>query len=118
MTRVQRTLVVSLLTLAVVTFATLALASGGGDGHGGVITSYSIHYTKLYDGSCPLGAEDRVALDLCAGLPTLVVRNKSDLGLVPFDLEFSAFSSLEVSTHSGEGLRITSYNVCYTKLLR
>jgi len=35
MTRVQRTLVVSLLTLAVVTFATLALASGGGDGHGG-----------------------------------------------------------------------------------
>lgn len=35
MTRVQRTLVVSLTTAAVVACATLALASGGGEGHGG-----------------------------------------------------------------------------------
>ena len=47
------------------------------DGSDSVITSYSIHYTKLYDG-------------------------------------YKILQQL----HSEAGIRITSYNVCYTKLLR
>ena len=55
-----------------------------------VITSYSIHYTKLYDGT------------LAPRLPELV-----------------AALHREVPSGVGStGSRITSYNVCYTKLLR
>ena len=53
-----------------------------------VITSYSIHYTKLYDLITVATAE-------FAGSPVLTERQPRN---VP--------------------LRITSYNVCYTKLLR
>ena len=52
----------------------------------GVITSYSIHYTKLYD---------------------------AELAEVPAYLIMTAFVVLSVLAG-----RITSYNVCYTKLLR
>ena len=53
----------------------------------GVITSYSIHYTKLYE----------------------------------FFVKFFEIASEDESLRKGlvdEELRITSYNVCYTKLLR
>ena len=51
-----------------------------------VITSYSIHYTKLYD-----------------------LRTTSAKGMVVFHASLLS---------EKRGLRITSYNVCYTKLLR
>ena len=72
-----------------------------------VITSYSIHYTKLYElagsgyNNPPVyhskdGGRSFTSLD--EGLPSTLV--------------FSLASNME------ETFRITSYNVCYTKLLR
>ena len=55
--------------------------------HLGVITSYSIHYTKLYD------------------FPATVDYEWLDQEVKP-------------SRRDGRIVRITSYNVCYTKLLR
>ena len=69
-----------------------------------VITSYSIHYTKLYEALLALG-------------PDLSVRDGSGRTaldaafLHPGNVEGAAIAELLVS-------RITSYNVCYTKLLR
>ena len=66
-----------------------------------VITSYSIHYTKLYDG----GFQDRVVRD-GEGIieePKLMRTGRKRLSML---------------TTTGSGPRITSYNVCYTKLLR
>ena len=57
-----------------------------------VITSYSIHYTKLYDFLRCLGMH-----------PGVLVSNVGHLKQVFIQ---------------ATGLRITSYNVCYTKLLR
>ena len=63
-----------------------------------VITSYSIHYTKLYDG--------RVK-----SYETLVDRARRE----------AILRMKEAARDQGAGMvinRITSYNVCYTKLLR
>ena len=68
-----------------------------------VITSYSIHYTKLYDMQS-FGTQ-------------LIIRDFNSV-------QFSGFQSFSgASTSSSYRLRrirarITSYNVCYTKLLR
>jgi len=58
----------------------------------------------VIDGSCPLGAEDHAALALCSGVPTIVVRNKSDLGLAPLDAAIDNPARLDLSVHSGQGL--------------
>ena len=63
---------------------------------GNVITSYSIHYTKLYD----TGAKYNI-LRCLLKRDTTVIR-------VPWDYDFT----------TEDYDRITSYNVCYTKLLR
>ena len=55
-----------------------------------VITSYSIHYTKLYD------------------------RSSNYRIRIPSNAELEALYADMLK----ESLRITSYNVCYTKLLR
>ena len=72
-----------------------------------VITSYSIHYTKLYDEY---------------GVTLHYMREKVDAGEIlgnekfPIDSDETGLSLLlKCYKH---GARITSYNVCYTKLLR
>ena len=82
-----------------------------------VITSYSIHYTKLYDFASQLGNDDlfhRATHDPLTGLANRSLfmdrlrnviarrhRAHTPAGVVMLDMD-----------------RITSYNVCYTKLLR
>ena len=84
-----------------------------------VITSYSIHYTKLYD-----------AEDLLTGLDDTHFADRIKLGQVNWigkstgaEVDFSikdTSEKLTVYTTRPDTLygRITSYNVCYTKLLR
>ena len=81
-----------------------------------VITSYSIHYTKLYDKGCRSwnnsddgydlwGTEVSVLIDSCWAFYN---------GYDP-DNDPDTFYGNGVGFKLG---RITSYNVCYTKLLR
>ena len=69
-----------------------------------VITSYSIHYTKLYDAN-----PDYTSLNLGAAVQLLC-----------YELRLAAHAGrpAEVSRTVPFASRITSYNVCYTKLLR
>ena len=61
-----------------------------------VITSYSIHYTKLYDRKLGKPTDQRMAI--LRSQVTALLEN----------------GSVKTTLHR----RITSYNVCYTKLLR
>ena len=76
----------------------------------GVITSYSIHYTKLYEvhdrgpGGRDARRDQRAVLRLSAG-------SRGVGGNVA-----THYSKVAQDVH--RELRITSYNVCYTKLLR
>ena len=81
-----------------------------------VITSYSIHYTKLYDAPC--GIEEGAAVE----------GERRALGEVLGQL-FDKVDAAGGRRHHDDGAvvhlvklpqpaRITSYNVCYTKLLR
>ena len=71
-----------------------------------VITSYSIHYTKLYEDSLEGAlAAYRQALD--GGQHLIEIR-------VPHDEVANQLNDLKAWIQA----RITSYNVCYTKLLR
>ena len=79
--------------------------------HQSVITSYSIHYTKLYDkldesGIVYVGAEVQGG-DILVGKVT----PKGETQLTPEEKLLRAIFGEKAS-------RITSYNVCYTKLLR
>ena len=65
-----------------------------------VITSYSIHYTKLYDRAVARALVDGLALRIDDAEPSSEQPGRS------------AVRRKELS------IRITSYNVCYTKLLR
>ena len=78
-----------------------------------VITSYSIHYTKLYD-FVIVGSSNAVnltdGLDGLAILPTVLIAGA--LGVFAYttgNVKFAVYLGIP---------RITSYNVCYTKLLR
>ena len=97
-----------------------------------VITSYSIHYTKLYD----IALKPTSSLRLPGktvnreGWPVEVVtegRHDPCVGIraTPIAEAMMAIVVMDhVLRHRGQnmdvksGLRITSYNVCYTKLLR
>ena len=68
---------------------------------GTVITSYSIHYTKLY--------EDHTLLQDATGTMAMLEFEALGLDRVRADL---------AAQYVDHNLRITSYNVCYTKLLR
>ena len=71
-----------------------------------VITSYSIHYTKLYDGRL-----HAVLIFVQKGVVRLV--------FVAVQLRFlTAKTNHLLQPGTEERDRITSYNVCYTKLLR
>ena len=64
----------------------------------GVITSYSIHYTKLYDALGQRGLQVLAPLQFAFGRQLLQRQPPGHRGF--------------------QDTRITSYNVCYTKLLR
>ena len=93
----------------------------------GVITSYSIHYTKLYDVPAQVSAtlleNSRQAATwswAAADADTLV---KTPKEMLPEDLNVRATATYEAESAKCKGAftkvdRITSYNVCYTKLLR
>ena len=94
--------------------------------HLNVITSYSIHYTKLYDISLlsrfslivsryPL----TIAIGVLSSCETLLTR--SDFICSIFFLSEISCSTISIPWSDFllcMGFRITSYNVCYTKLLR
>ena len=69
-----------------------------------VITSYSIHYTKLYEGGAGGGGRAEGAREGDQGLMFGYACDETD-ALMPLPI------------HLSHRLRITSYNVCYTKLL-
>ena len=71
-----------------------------------VITSYSIHYTKLYDFVFRSGINESDVVG-SGQFPFYVVSAYADK-------RFNQKSALQL----GADVRITSYNVCYTKLLR
>ena len=72
-----------------------------------VITSYSIHYTKLYDLTRPLNAATPIYAGEGYRDPPLEVETWCSVAQQGFRVSRLAL-----------GTRITSYNVCYTKLLR
>ena len=93
-----------------------------------VITSYSIHYTKLYERNeilerlRQLAAEpfdDRLAhADERSSLVAIEAR-RANLLLENRRVGLGVVSGAAVAVEERLGdLRITSYNVCYTKLLR
>ena len=93
-----------------------------------VITSYSIHYTKLYDDGDVLTSRANTTasvryahLALFVQADTASVSNvSSNTRTIAWDadVEVTAGPSPEVLIDENGNLRITSYNVCYTKLLR
>ena len=83
-----------------------------------VITSYSIHYTKLYEAGLAWAGVATVAAILVpmAGAAVgvaMIMPTAMAASIGPFPRIAGAASSLAGFVH-----RITSYNVCYTKLLR
>ena len=83
-----------------------------------VITSYSIHYTKLYEVTISVTGEKAVSWPYVA----LTLRIMEDFK-AGFEVQVKRESKWETvpwrslkTAHPGR--RITSYNVCYTKLLR
>ena len=94
-----------------------------------VITSYSIHYTKLYDLPKCANLKDNIGRKF---LPenslqlkidqnfyiTTVKERKVSIKLISEFIEKEFAYDAENSFHIDFAPRITSYNVCYTKLLR
>ena len=90
-----------------------------------VITSYSIHYTKLYD--MVLGQEAPGTNTTIFGLFWYLIRQEIPRAVLPVLISvvlmiiglFTPVSLAIIAISSVvAGIRITSYNVCYTKLLR
>ena len=91
---------------------------------GTVITSYSIHYTKLYDASMGLAGGAILGKGTLEqkqrwGKPILTWEKIGAWGMTEAGAGSDAFRSMRtVATLPDRVNRITSYNVCYTKLLR
>ena len=88
-----------------------------------VITSYSIHYTKLYESrcSCFYFIYDTFVdiISFVRGSGTFQYLFKSNLcRLLRYSYKFIGFGNFRMIFISSFRIRITSYNVCYTKLLR
>ena len=112
---------------------------------GHVITSYSIHYTKLYEGRFDISVRDlvlnieqypnlkadKIVLELMkeiTGTERQLLAQKADFNnrvteynrsirLMPYALT-ARFFNFQPRKFVDKENRITSYNVCYTKLLR
>ena len=98
-----------------------------------VITSYSIHYTKLYERFAPWTSSNscgrvtpncslsfvRSADDVIT-LKEILNRTQSPLRVIAKIEKPEAVDNFEaiLAVTDGVMVRITSYNVCYTKLLR
>ena len=83
-----------------------------------VITSYSIHYTKLYDRvHTEIGRHCKGAVIRNKRVPVDYILHDSDMVRIIRDEKPVRFEQ-EMLTRCKTPNRITSYNVCYTKLLR
>jgi tRNA modification GTPase len=58
----------------------------------------------VVDGSRPIDAEDRLALEACGDARVLLVVNKSDLPAVSLGSPFSDLKTVRVSAHTGSGI--------------
>ena len=76
-----------------------------------VITSYSIHYTKLYDTAVHVAVNNKYI-----GYILIADEVKEDSAQAIKELKAANIKQTVMLT--GDNNRITSYNVCYTKLLR
>ena len=85
-----------------------------------VITSYSIHYTKLYE------VEANLLNPLVAAKTASVTAEISIVSFLQYFLQSIKYAErmtipakeIRIPSFSPSVSRITSYNVCYTKLLR
>ena len=86
-----------------------------------VITSYSIHYTKLYDPERQGKAYGLYTTDVSKWCLAYIIGREVYPGEILTTNEnnggITSFTGNHFSIESARG-RITSYNVCYTKLLR
>ena len=108
------------------------LRSSPEDRGSGVITSYSIHYTKLYEtkirhwfffhmmtvSSIKLNQLKRFAWIWMKVSIVMPLRLWVSLMPVPIPLSLQNSKHLHHRRNHSSKARITSYNVCYTKLLR
>ena len=83
-----------------------------------VITSYSIHYTKLYECRLPAGNLHPQHLARCPQIPHHPPGSGSPRVCLHSYLTGTLHDLGGLFPFNGAGCRITSYNVCYTKLLR
>ena len=89
------------------------------------ITSYSIHYTKLYDynwresgnpcSDAYYSPEKKLISNILASDLGIIAKSGSDNNLRVFIRDLRTADPVEGASAE---IRITSYNVCYTKLLR
>ena len=95
-----------------------------------VITSYSIHYTKLYEANKPFGQviktvaqvqsvpSDEITLTAKTNGTVQFLSNNLVVGkTVSGSEKLFSISGNQLAVNNS-AVRITSYNVCYTKLLR
>ena len=84
-----------------------------------VITSYSIHYTKLYDGRPVIGNKAASGTAIIEECGAEHLRSGAWIAYTSADSVMQIAAHMDVvpldELYRG---RITSYNVCYTKLLR
>ena len=102
----------------------------GGWSEASVITSYSIHYTKLYDLVKRFTGQEVPATGVSVGVDRLLaaLRAKGRIGgtaqgpvvvtVMDRDRMGDYLAMASELRRAGIRARITSYNVCYTKLLR
>ena len=93
-----------------------------------VITSYSIHYTKLYESAMEKktvavvfggqSSEHEVSRVSAQSVLENINREKFNVKMFGITKEGRWLEYSGDITKIGSGDRITSYNVCYTKLLR
>ena len=83
-----------------------------------VITSYSIHYTKLYDEIPWIAARYRMDADRIDRKKQSRLRPNRNRREGEFRLDVETDGKGAVFRKDRRVPRITSYNVCYTKLLR
>ena len=88
----------------------------------GVITSYSIHYTKLYDPAYHKSRINKALINAIQNIDGVTVNNLYEK-YPDFFIDVPAEQRLLLENdiiiwHHPFYCRITSYNVCYTKLLR